>query len=83
MANDESGGKKPGGVLGDLVKAEAMFQLALALPVGCLVGWGLGTLLDRHFQTTWMSIVGIVLGAAGGFAQIITTAKRFLKREGD
>jgi ATP synthase protein I len=79
----DEGGKdnKQGGVLKDLVKAEAMLQLAIALPLGCLIGWGLGDLLDRHFHTTWIAVVGILLGAAAGFVQIITTAKRFLKKE--
>lgn len=78
---DDGDNNKQGGVLKDLVKAEAMLQLAIALPLGCLVGWGLGDLLDKHFHTTWMQVVGILLGAAAGFVQIITTARRFLKQE--
>ena len=80
--NNDSNDNKQGGVLKDLVKAEAMLQLAIALPLGCLVGWGLGTLLDKHFHTTWMAIVGIILGAAGGFIQIIATARKFLRQDG-
>jgi F0F1-type ATP synthase assembly protein I len=72
---------KPTGVLGDLVKAESMIQLAIALPLGCLVGWLLGSWLDRHFHQEWMGVVGILLGAIGGFIQIFTTASRYLKRD--
>jgi F0F1-type ATP synthase assembly protein I len=79
--------KKPGGPsegmrggLGDLVKAESMIQLAIALPAGCLIGWLLGSWADRHFHQGWIGITGIVLGAIGGFIQIFTTASRFLKR---
>jgi ATP synthase protein I len=72
------GGKGP---LGDLVKAESMIQLAIALPAGCLIGWVAGSWLDRHFHQSWISIVGILLGAAGGFIQIFTTASRFLKKD--
>jgi F0F1-type ATP synthase assembly protein I len=36
-------------------------------------------LLDRHFHTSWIAIVGIVVGAAGGFLQIVTIASRYLK----
>ena len=68
------------GALGDLVKAESMIQLAIALPLGCLVGWLLGSWLDRHFHQAWMGIAGIILGAIGGFIQIFTTASRYLKR---
>jgi F0F1-type ATP synthase assembly protein I len=65
--------------LKDYVKAEQMVQLALALPAGCLIGWGIGAWLDRHFHQGWISIAGIVVGAIGGFIQIFTTAARYLK----
>ena len=63
----------------DYVKAESMVQLALAIPIGCLIGWAIGAWMDRHFHTTWISIVGILLGAIAGFIQIFTTASRYLK----
>jgi ATP synthase protein I len=77
---NKGGGGGLGGGLGDLVKAESMIQLAIALPLGCLLGWLLGSWLDRHFHQEWMGIAGIVLGAIGGFVQIFTTASRYLKR---
>ena len=80
MADEQNTPGKPRGVLGDLVKAESMIQLAIALPLGCLIGWGIGTLLDKHFHTEWMMIVGILLGAVGGFIQIFSMASRYLKR---
>ena len=73
-------GKKGGGPLGEIVKAESMIQLAIALPAGCLIGWLIGEWLDKHFHQNWMGITGIVLGAVGGFMQIFLTASRFLKR---
>lgn len=63
----------------DYVKAESMLQLAIAIPAGCLIGWLLGSWLDRHFHTGWIAIAGIVLGAAAGFIQMITTAARYLR----
>lgn len=80
MADEQDKGIGGGGGLGDLVKAESMIQLAIALPLGCVLGWFLGSLADRHFGTSWMMIVGILLGAVGGFIQIFVTASRFLKR---
>jgi F0F1-type ATP synthase assembly protein I len=74
-----SGGGK--GPLGELVKAESMIQLAIALPAGCVIGWLVGSWLDRHFQQGWISIVGILLGALAGFIQIFRTASRFLKKD--
>jgi ATP synthase protein I len=75
---DEAKGKKSG-TLGEVVKAESMIQLAIALPAGCLIGWLVGHWLDHHFQQGWMGIAGILLGAVAGFVQIFTTAQRFLK----
>ncbi len=76
----EMAGKKQGGSLGDLVKAESMIQLAIALPAGCVIGWLVGEWLDRHFHQSWMGVAGIVLGAIAGFFQIFLTASRYLKR---
>ena len=70
------------GALGELVKAESMIQLAIALPAACVIGWLVGSWLDRHFHQNWMGIAGIVLGAIGGFMQIVTMASRYLKRDG-
>ena len=80
MADEDKGTGGGGGGLGDLVKAESVIQLAVALPLGCLIGWLLGSMLDRHFHTGWMMIAGIVLGAAGGFIQLFTTAQKYMKR---
>ena len=82
MAEDEDGGKKSGGGGGlqDLVKAESMIQLALVLPIGCVLGWLVGAALDKHFGTGWMGIVGILMGAVGGFIQIFRMASGYLKR---
>jgi len=82
MGEDGKTPGKPKGVLGDLVKVESMLQLAIMLPAACLIGWGAGYLLDRHFHTGWMIFVGIVLGAVAGFVQMFTTASRYLKRDG-
>jgi ATP synthase protein I len=77
MANEQ----KKSGALGDLVKAESMIQLALALPAGCVIGWLVGSWLDRHFHQGWIGVVGILLGALGGFVQIFRTVSRYLKND--
>ena len=74
---------KPNGTLGDLVKAESMIQLAIGLPVGCLIGWLAGHWLDGKYHQNWIGVVGILLGAAGGFIQIFTVANRYMKNSGD
>ena len=70
-----------GGAFGELVKAESMIQLAIALPAGCLIGWLVGAWLDQHFHQGWIAVVGILVGAAGGFFQIFLTASRFLRKD--
>jgi F0F1-type ATP synthase assembly protein I len=82
MAGDGNSPKKGGGIFGSLVQAESMVQLALALPAGCLIGWFIGMLLDHHFHTEWIQIVGIIVGAIAGFVQIFQTASKFMKRGG-
>lgn len=78
----ETNPKKSGGALGMLVQGESMIQLALVLPIGCVLGWLFGSALDKHFHTEWMGIVGILLGAAAGFIQIFRMASKYLKDKG-
>jgi ATP synthase protein I len=70
---------KPKGTLGDLVKVESMIQLAIALPIGCVVGWLLGSWADKHFGTHIWGVIGILIGAAGGFIKIYQTAQKYMK----
>jgi ATP synthase protein I len=79
MSGDGNIPGKPKGALGDLVKAETMVQLGIALPIGCLVGYFLGALVDKHFGTRYGAIVGILIGAAGGFIKIYQTAAKYMK----
>lgn len=80
MADSNKSDRKSSG-LQQLVKAESFFQFAIALPAGCVIGWLIGAALDKHFHQHWMGVVGILLGAVGGFIQIFTMASRYLKRD--
>ena len=40
-----------------------------------------GEALDKHFHQHWIGVVGILVGAVGGFIQIFTMATRYLKRD--
>src|ERR1017187_1266903 len=46
------------------------------LPVSALLGYVLGYLLDKEFQTTWMYIAGVILGIVAGFVQLIRQLMR-------
>jgi len=45
--------------------------LALALPASTFVGWVIGTLLDRWLHTSWLYLVGLILGIIAGFVELI------------
>lgn len=78
---DENKPAKNDNALGQLVKAESFIQLAIAMPAGCVIGWLVGEALDKHFHQHWIGVVGILVGAVGGFIQIFTMASRYLKRD--
>lgn len=54
-------------------------QLALVLPSATVVGWLLGAALDRWLHTRWISILGLLLGTAGGLIEVIRTILRDTK----
>ncbi len=54
-------------------------QLAFMLPAGTVAGWLLGSLLDRWMHTSWISIVGLLLGTAGGLIELIRQVSRDTK----
>ncbi len=78
---DEAPKSKPTGGLGNLVQAESMIQLALAVPAGCFAGLLIGALLDRHFHKHWISIALMILGSIGGFIQIFTSMSKNTGRD--
>ncbi len=51
-------------------------QLAFMLPAATVAGWLLGAVLDRWLRTTWLYLVGILLGIAAGFIELIRTVMR-------
>ena len=54
-------------------------QLALVLPSATIVGWLVGTALDRWLHTSWINIVGLFLGTAAGLIEVIRTVLRDTK----
>ena len=51
-------------------------QLAFMLPAGTVAGYLIGALLDRWLHTSWISVVGLLLGTAGGLTELIRTISR-------
>jgi len=48
-------------------------QLAMVLPAATLVGWLIGVGLDRWLHTKWLYLVGLIVGIAAGFIELIRT----------
>lgn len=51
-------------------------QLAFMLPAGTVAGYLIGALLDHWLHTTWISIVGLLLGTIGALVELIRTVSR-------
>lgn len=49
-------------------------QLAFIFPAATLIGWLIGVGFDRWLHTTWLYIVGLLLGIVAGFVELIRTA---------
>ena len=57
-----------------LVQTESLIQIALVLPIAVLIGWFFGSMLDRWFHQTWITIVGLVLGMIAGMIEAVRMA---------
>jgi len=61
------------------VQAARYSQLAFVFPAALVVGWLIGTALDRWLHTTWLYLAGILLGIAAGFIELIRAVMRDTK----
>lgn len=46
-------------------------QLAFIFPAATVVGWLIGAGLDHWLHTTWLYLVGLILGIVAGFVELI------------
>jgi F0F1-type ATP synthase assembly protein I len=49
-------------------------QLAFIFPAATVAGWLVGLALDHWLRTTWLYLVGLILGIVAGFVQLIRAA---------
>lgn len=56
-----------------LVQLAHYSQLAFVFPAATVVGWLIGTALDRWLHTTWLYLAGLILGIIAGFVELIRT----------
>jgi len=57
-----------------MLQAAKYSHIAIALPAATFVGWLLGTMMDRWLHTTWIYIMGLILGIIGGFVELVRAA---------
>jgi F0F1-type ATP synthase assembly protein I len=51
-------------------------QIGLVFPAATFLGWLLGTALDHWLHTTWLYIVGLLLGILAGFVELIRVVSK-------
>lgn len=51
-------------------------QIAFIIPAAVVVGLLIGKLLDYWLHTHWLFLVGLILGAIGGFVDMIRMITR-------
>jgi F0F1-type ATP synthase assembly protein I len=51
-------------------------QLAFVFPAATVVGWLIGAGIDKWLHTTWIYIVGLLLGIVAGFVELIRTVSK-------
>ncbi len=56
------------------VQAEKMIELGITLPIATVLGWLIGDALDKKFHTSWIGIVGLVIGVAAGLTRLVQRA---------
>lgn len=54
-----------------LVQLANYSQLAFIFPAATVVGWLIGAALDRWLHTTWLYLVGLIVGIIAGFVELI------------
>lgn len=51
-------------------------ELAIVFPAATLIGWLIGVAVDKWMHTTWVYIVGLLVGIAAGFVYLIKIATK-------
>ncbi len=59
-----------------VVQAARYSQLALTLPAATVVGWLVGSALDRWLGTSFLYLVGLLFGIAAGFVELVRAVSR-------
>jgi F0F1-type ATP synthase assembly protein I len=50
-------------------------QIAFIFPAATVAGWLMGVALDHWLHTTWLYLVGLIVGIIAGFVELIRIVK--------
>jgi F0F1-type ATP synthase assembly protein I len=53
------------------VRLASYTQLGFIFPAATVVGWLAGAALDHWLGTTWLYLLGLILGSIAGFVELI------------
>ncbi len=65
---------KPSGLIGALIEAEKLIQIALILPCAAVVGWLIGAWIGSRLHHPWIALVGIAFGGFSGLVYVVRLA---------
>jgi ATP synthase protein I len=65
---------KTSGVVGAIIQAEKLIQVALVLPCAAFIGWLGGAWLDSRLHQNWIGAVGVAFGGASGLVYVVRLA---------
>jgi len=51
-------------------------QIAFIFPAATVIGWLIGLGLDHWLHTTWLYLVGLIVGIIAGFVELIRLVNR-------
>jgi F0F1-type ATP synthase assembly protein I len=54
-------------------------QLAVVFPAATVIGFLIGTALDRWLNTHWIDIAGLILGIVAGFVELVRAATKDIR----
>jgi len=63
------------------LQVSRFIELGVMLPAATFVGWLIGAALDKWLHTTWLYLVGLILGIVAGFVQLVRTVLAAEKKE--
>jgi len=58
------------------LQVSRFIELGVLLPACTFVGWLIGVGLDKWLHTTWLYLVGLILGIVAGFVQLVRTVMK-------